>query len=194
MGVYEFSHLFPGELAIIPIFIVPGLLVCIVLAMPFLAKHVVGQVFNVLFTIAVLVALVALSYHSLAKDRDNPEHQKAIALEKEQAAARVRVDSAQRRDSARRRTQFAAERSQDARTAAVYAKLRQLPRSRHRQRFAGRHQGGEIVGAEPGPIRQPTVANRLARPQADQRSGLLRQHETPRRQDGGLRQGDSRRA
>ena len=32
VGVYEFSHLFPGELAIIPIFIVPGLLVCIVLA------------------------------------------------------------------------------------------------------------------------------------------------------------------
>ena len=94
VGVYEFSHLFPGELAIIPIFIVPGLLVCIVLAMPFLAKHVVGQVFNVLFTIAVLVALVALSYYSLAKDRDNPEHQKAIAVEKEQAAAGVRVDSA----------------------------------------------------------------------------------------------------
>jgi ubiquinol-cytochrome c reductase cytochrome b subunit len=85
VGVYEFSHWFPGELAIIPIFIVPGLLVVIVLAMPFLAKHVVGQVFNVLFTIGVLAALVALSYHSLAKDRDNPEHQRAIALEKRQA-------------------------------------------------------------------------------------------------------------
>ena len=60
VGVYEFSHLFPGELAIIPIFIVPGLLVCIVLAMPFLAKHVVGQVFNVLFTIAVLVGVGGL--------------------------------------------------------------------------------------------------------------------------------------
>lgn len=85
VGLYEFSHLFPGELAIIPIFIVPGLLVCVVLAMPFLAKHPVGQVFNVLFTVAVLAALVVLSYRSLAKDRDNPEHQKAIALEKRQA-------------------------------------------------------------------------------------------------------------
>ena len=40
---------------------------------------------NVLFTIAILVALAGLSYYSLAKDRDNPEHQKAIAVEKEQA-------------------------------------------------------------------------------------------------------------
>ncbi len=85
VGVYEFSHLFPGELAIIPIFIVPGLLVCIVLLMPFLAKHIVGQAFNVLFTVAVLVALVAMSYYSLAKDRVSTEHRIAIALEKQQA-------------------------------------------------------------------------------------------------------------
>jgi ubiquinol-cytochrome c reductase cytochrome b subunit len=85
VGVYEFSHMFPGELAIIPIFIVPGMLVCIALLMPFLAYSKIGHAFNVLFTIALLVALVGLSYHSLAKDRDNPEHQKAIALEKRQA-------------------------------------------------------------------------------------------------------------
>jgi ubiquinol-cytochrome c reductase cytochrome b subunit len=85
VGVYEFSHLFPGELAIIPIFIVPGLLVCIVLLMPFLAKHIVGHAFNVLFTVAVLVGLAAMSYYSLAKDRDNAEHQKAIALERGRA-------------------------------------------------------------------------------------------------------------
>jgi ubiquinol-cytochrome c reductase cytochrome b subunit len=90
VGVYEFSHLFPGEWAIIPIFIVPGALVIIVLAMPFLAKNFLGQIFNVLFTVALLVALVGMSYYSLAKDRDNPEHQRAIALEKRQAE-RVRV-------------------------------------------------------------------------------------------------------
>ncbi len=38
-GVYEFSHLFPGRWGIVPIFIVPGLLLVIVLAMPFLGKH-----------------------------------------------------------------------------------------------------------------------------------------------------------
>jgi len=85
VGVYEFSHLFPGELAIIPIFIVPGLLVFIVLLMPFVAKVPLGQAFNVLFTVALLVALTGMSYWSLAKDRDNPEHQKAIAQELQQA-------------------------------------------------------------------------------------------------------------
>ncbi len=85
VGVYEFSHLFPGELAIIPIFIVPGLLVFIVLLMPFVAKVPLGQAFNVLFTIGLLIALTGMSYWSLAKDRDNPEHQKAIAQELQQA-------------------------------------------------------------------------------------------------------------
>jgi ubiquinol-cytochrome c reductase cytochrome b subunit len=85
VGVYEFSHMFSGQWAIIPIFIVPGLLVCIALAMPFLAKHSLGHAFNLAFTVALLVALVGLSYYSLAKDRDNPAHQKAIALEKTQA-------------------------------------------------------------------------------------------------------------
>ena len=85
VGVYEFSHWFAGPWAIIPIFIVPGLLVCIVLAMPFVAKVPLGHAFNVLLTVALLIAVVWLSYESLAKDRDNPAHQKAIALEKQQA-------------------------------------------------------------------------------------------------------------
>ena len=38
LGVYEFSHWFSGESAIVPIFVVPGLVLCIVLAMPFLAR------------------------------------------------------------------------------------------------------------------------------------------------------------
>ncbi len=90
VGVYEFSHLFPGEWAIVPIFIVPGALVVIVLAMPFLAKSLLGQAFNVLFTVGLLVALVGMSYYSLAKDRDSEEHQRALAMEKIQAE-RVRV-------------------------------------------------------------------------------------------------------
>jgi len=85
VGVYEFSHMFAGQWAIIPIFIVPGLLVCTVLAMPFVAKVSLGHAFNVVFTVALLIALGGLSYYSLAKDRDNPAHQRAITLEKKQA-------------------------------------------------------------------------------------------------------------
>jgi ubiquinol-cytochrome c reductase cytochrome b subunit len=86
-GVYEFSHFF--ERGIIPIFIVPGLLLCLVLAMPFLARHPAGHFFNVVFTLALLAAVAGLTYYSYAKDRADPLHQKAIAAERWQAA-RVR--------------------------------------------------------------------------------------------------------
>ena len=53
--------------------------------MPFLAKHVVGQVFNVIFTLALLAAIVGMTYYSYAKDRADPAHQRAIAVERQQA-------------------------------------------------------------------------------------------------------------
>lgn len=81
-GVYEFSHLFPGEWGIIPIFIIPGALVLIVLLMPFVGKLWIGQAFNVLFTIALLVGVVCMTWISYAKDRKDPAHQKAIAVER----------------------------------------------------------------------------------------------------------------
>jgi ubiquinol-cytochrome c reductase cytochrome b subunit len=81
VGVYEFSHLFPGEWGIVPIFIVPGLLVVFVLAMPFVGKHWIGQSFNVLFTLLLLGAVVWLTYYSYEKDRKDPAHQRAIAIE-----------------------------------------------------------------------------------------------------------------
>ncbi|MFZ1934014.1 MAG: cytochrome b N-terminal domain-containing protein [Thermoguttaceae bacterium] len=81
VGVYEFSHLFPGQWGIVPIFIVPGLLVLIVLAMPFLGKHWIGHGFNVLFTLFLLAGVAWLTHHSYAKDRNDPAHQKAIAAE-----------------------------------------------------------------------------------------------------------------
>lgn len=90
VGVFEFSHLFPGELAIIPVFIVPGILVGIALLMPFVAKHYLGHIVNMAFTVALLVGLVGISWYSLAKDAKNAEHQAVIKNEKEQAE-RVRV-------------------------------------------------------------------------------------------------------
>ena len=84
-GVYEFSHLFPGESAILAIFVIPGLLVCLVLAMPFIARWRKGQRFNVACTAVLLVAAVALTIISWAKDAFDEDHQAAIAAEKEQA-------------------------------------------------------------------------------------------------------------
>ncbi len=85
VGVYEFSHLFPGQWGIMPIFIVPGGLVCILLLMPFAARYLLGHIFNLVFTAAVLIALVVMSWVSLAKDRADPAYRAAVAAEEQQA-------------------------------------------------------------------------------------------------------------
>ncbi|MBN2475762.1 MAG: cytochrome b N-terminal domain-containing protein [Pirellulales bacterium] len=89
LGLYEFSNLFPGELKIVPIFLVPGLLVCVVFLMPFIGRSPAGHWFNVGFTAVILIGIVALSFRSLAHDRANKEHQAALA-EGHQQAERVR--------------------------------------------------------------------------------------------------------
>ncbi len=84
-GLYAFSELFPGEWAILPIFVIPGLIGCIVLAMPFVGRIRAGHYFNVALTAVVLVGIVALSLQSLAKDRNSAEHQAAVDEERRQA-------------------------------------------------------------------------------------------------------------
>lgn len=85
VGVYEFSHYFSGQWALIPIFIVPGLLVCVALVMPFLARYPLGYAFNILFTVSLVAAIVALTCISYRKDAATPDHQRAIAVERWQA-------------------------------------------------------------------------------------------------------------
>jgi ubiquinol-cytochrome c reductase cytochrome b subunit len=88
-GVFEFSHIGSfREMPIVPIFILPGVVLCVVLVMPWLAAARLGHAFNVLFTLALLGGLAWLTQHSLAKDRADAAHQKAIALE-ERLARRV---------------------------------------------------------------------------------------------------------
>jgi ubiquinol-cytochrome c reductase cytochrome b subunit len=86
VGIYEFAHFFNGQWQIVPIFIVPGLLLCLLLAMPFLAQYRVGQIFNTAFTAALLAAVAGMTYYSSAKDRADPAFQKAIAISRRQAA------------------------------------------------------------------------------------------------------------
>jgi ubiquinol-cytochrome c reductase cytochrome b subunit len=81
LGVYEFSHFFSGQWGILPIFVFPGLLLCLVLAMPFIGRSRAGHYFNVAFTVLLVIALVALSYRSIATDAADKQHQKGIADE-----------------------------------------------------------------------------------------------------------------
>ncbi|MCE5267292.1 MAG: cytochrome b N-terminal domain-containing protein [Planctomycetaceae bacterium] len=84
-GVFQFSQLFPSVWEVVPIFVVTGLLFCIVMVMPFLARTPLGHAFNIVFTLTILAALVGMTYASYAKDRKDAVHQKAIALEQWQA-------------------------------------------------------------------------------------------------------------
>ena len=136
LGVYEFSHWFSGESAIVPIFVVPGLVLCIVLAMPFLARWALGHAFNVAFTLALLAALAYLSYRSVRGDRSDEKYREAVAAEYRQAG-RVFDLAEHRGHSAGRGLQLAAERSQDAGAEALRPTVCQLPRPLGR-RAAGR--------------------------------------------------------
>ncbi len=79
LGVYELSNLFPGNLKIVPIFVIPGGLFLLVLAMPFVGRTLRGHVFNVTLLVAVLAGLVVLSSRVIGHDRANQMHQQALA-------------------------------------------------------------------------------------------------------------------
>ncbi|MGD0383331.1 MAG: cytochrome b N-terminal domain-containing protein [Thermoguttaceae bacterium] len=84
-GLYEFSQLFPGEKAIVPIFIVPGLILVFFVILPFIGRTGVGHYCNIAATLLLLSGVVFLSYRTFAKDAANPQQQQAIAEEQEQA-------------------------------------------------------------------------------------------------------------
>jgi ubiquinol-cytochrome c reductase cytochrome b subunit len=85
LGVYELSNMFPGELKLVPIFIIPSIVALIVFAMPLVARLAWGHAFNVAFTALALVALVWLSIRVVQHDHANEHHQKALAAGRQEA-------------------------------------------------------------------------------------------------------------
>ena len=85
VGLYEFSNMFPGELKILPIFVVPGLLVLLFLAMPWIGRLRIGHGLNAAITAGLLIALAGLTVRSVLHDLDNPEHQAALAAGRREA-------------------------------------------------------------------------------------------------------------
>ena len=100
-GLYEFAHLFPGDveilgvsLKILPIFVIPGLLICVFLAMPWIAGRPTGHRFNVAFTAVVLVGVAVLSVVSVRKDLKDEEYQSALRTEDDHARRAVQLTRA----------------------------------------------------------------------------------------------------
>jgi ubiquinol-cytochrome c reductase cytochrome b subunit len=90
-GLYEFSQLFPGEKAIVPIFIVPGLILVFFLLVPFIGRIRIGHCFNIAMTLVLLSGLVFLSYRSFAKDAADLNQQNALAQEQWQANRTIQL-------------------------------------------------------------------------------------------------------
>ncbi len=90
LGLYGFSELFPGNLKLLPIFVIPGAAVLVVLAMPFIGRSKLGHCFNIAFVLVVLAGLTVFSFQVLAQDAAN-EHFLASLEQGERDAERVKL-------------------------------------------------------------------------------------------------------
>jgi ubiquinol-cytochrome c reductase cytochrome b subunit len=90
-GLYEFSQLFPGEKAIVPIFFVPGLILVFFLLVPFIGRIKIGHYFNIAVTLALLSGLVFLSYRSFTKDAADLHQQNALAQQQWQTDRTIQL-------------------------------------------------------------------------------------------------------
>jgi ubiquinol-cytochrome c reductase cytochrome b subunit len=79
VGLFQFAYLFPGQYKIVPIFIIPGLLVALFLAMPFVARSKPGQAANMAMVAGLLAGVVYLSIESKRADAANELHQSSLA-------------------------------------------------------------------------------------------------------------------
>lgn len=85
LALYEFSNLFPGELKILPIFVIPGLIATVLVLMPFIGRWMVGHLFNLLFVAGLAAGAVYLSLMGIRLDAANDLHQVALKAGHEQA-------------------------------------------------------------------------------------------------------------
>ncbi|MGQ9563287.1 MAG: cytochrome b N-terminal domain-containing protein [Thermogutta sp.] len=84
-GLYGFSNMFPGELKILPIFVIPGILALLVLAMPLVGIWRVGHYWNLLLTSVLIVGLGYFTYTSYSHDMHDEGYQLAKEAAEKQA-------------------------------------------------------------------------------------------------------------
>lgn len=101
-GVYGLSELIPGSAIpglgiswkIFPIFIIPGLVVLVFLAMPFFARWAWGYLLNVAILVVIGCSLVWLTWVSYRSDALDEMHQAAVAEELQLAHRTVELAQA----------------------------------------------------------------------------------------------------
>jgi ubiquinol-cytochrome c reductase cytochrome b subunit len=86
--LFEFLKYFPGETEVWGAIVIPGLLLAVVAAMPFIGKWKLGHRFNLGFLWVMILGAGALTFRVLNIDRNNPSYQASVAAA-ERDAARV---------------------------------------------------------------------------------------------------------
>ncbi|GAB6165256.1 hypothetical protein JCM19992_12560 [Thermostilla marina] len=85
-GLYGFSNAFPGELKILPIFVIPSIVMVLFLLMPFVGRlDLVGYLFNLAVYLVVLVGLAYYSYVAWSHDWHDEDYYASVAAEEAQA-------------------------------------------------------------------------------------------------------------
>lgn len=85
VGLYQLASMIPANplgptnMKFIPIFVVPGLIVVVLLAMPLVVKIRGGYAFNLLVSVAGLAAIGVLSWMAVKHDLESQGHQIALA-------------------------------------------------------------------------------------------------------------------
>jgi ubiquinol-cytochrome c reductase cytochrome b subunit len=87
-ALFELSHMFPGHLQIVPIFILPHVALLFILAMPVIARWKLGHALNVVFMLGLVVGMGYLTFHSYRTDAADQDYQEAVAAG-QQAAHRT---------------------------------------------------------------------------------------------------------
>jgi len=83
--LFEFLKYFPGGTEVWGAIVIPGLLMALLAAMPFIGNWRLGHRFNVAFLWIVLAGSGWLTWLALAEDRANPDHAIAVAAAQREA-------------------------------------------------------------------------------------------------------------
>lgn len=90
LSLFQFLKYFPGETEIIGAIIIPGLIMGVIFAMPFLGNWKLGHRFNVGLLWCLLAGASLLTWQAMNQDRHDPVYQAAVKDAAAQAA-RVKV-------------------------------------------------------------------------------------------------------
>lgn len=89
--LFQFLKLFPGGTEVWGAIVIPGLVMAVVFAMPFLGRWRLGHGFNLVLLAGVLLGAGVLTWQAWAQDRRDPAHQLAMRRAELDAARAVQL-------------------------------------------------------------------------------------------------------